>query len=76
MPATVPPAAPTVVTNPRGGSSGGTSAGAVAIAVGIGALAGIGGTLLVQWGRANRVPDPPDEDTLDEDTVDEDTPES
>ncbi len=48
---------PVPVTQPTSGRGRGTSPVTVAIAVAIGALAGIGGTLGVQWGRQQRTPD-------------------
>jgi hypothetical protein len=66
VPRTVSPVTPTAVPPKSGGSSGGTSAATVAVAVGIGALAGIGGTLLVQWGRTDRAPDEAPEEAPEE----------
>ena len=50
---TVPPVPPTTAAR---SSSSGTSPTSLVVAVGIGALAGVGGTLLTQWGRRNREP--------------------
>lgn len=51
-PATIP-VPTTVAARP---ASSGTSPIALVVAVGIGALAGVGGTVLTQWGRRNREP--------------------
>ena len=55
VPSALVPTAPSAVSTGQG-SSDDASATTVAVAVVIGALGGIGGTLLVQWGRKHRVP--------------------
>ena len=53
---TTPPTPTTPTTIAPRRSSSGTSPTGLVVAVGIGALAGVGGTLLTQWARRNREP--------------------
>ena len=71
---TVPPVTPTVAPSPTHKGSRGAPAATVAVAVLIGALAGIGGTLLAQWARANRADD--DDTDSDSDTHTDDDSDS